>query len=249
MMLYSFEESTAGRSVDRRFEPRRASIHDDLVIEALQPLDILQIGCRGEVLDGDYGTAAVRRTGSLQEAVSVIAQHEFDAIVLGSGIADAWPTAAYEQIADLAGRTPIVVQTEHVGADGKRQETPRSGTGRHRVDHKGLPAGAFDLGSHPTKPRACRRPRCANRVTTAPPQPPGGAAARRLTCRPPTNLIGPWPRRACRRAFAILAANEARSLAWEVPTHFARPHGHAPEPVTLQCGLGGGISFRQRAAG
>ena len=114
-MLYSFEESTGGRSVDKRFEPRRASIHDDLVIEALQPLDILQIGCRGEVLDGDYGTAAVRRSGSLQEAVSVIAQHEFDAIVLGSGIADAWPTAAYEQIADLAGRTPIVVQTEHVG--------------------------------------------------------------------------------------------------------------------------------------
>ena len=35
--------------------------------------------------------------------------------LLGSGIADAWPTAAYEQIADLAGRTPIVVQTEHVG--------------------------------------------------------------------------------------------------------------------------------------
>lgn len=115
MMLYSFEESTAGRSVDRRFERPRASIHDDLVIEALQPLDILQIGCRGEVLDGDYGTAAVRRVGSLQEAVSAIAQHQFDAIVLGSGIADAWPTAAYEQIAKLAGRTPVVVETEHVG--------------------------------------------------------------------------------------------------------------------------------------
>ena len=113
-MLYSFEESTGGRSVDRRFEPRRASIHDDLVIEALQPLDVLQIGCRGEVLDGDCGTAAVRRSGSLQEAVRVIAQHEFDAVVLGSGIADAWPTAAYEQIADLAGRTPIVVQTGYL---------------------------------------------------------------------------------------------------------------------------------------
>ena len=114
MMLYSVEESTAGRSVDRRFEPRRASIHDDLVIEALQPSHILEIGCRGEVLDGGDGIAAVRRIGSLQEAVSVIAQHEFDAIVLGSGIADAWPTAAYEQIADLAGRTPIVVQTDYL---------------------------------------------------------------------------------------------------------------------------------------
>jgi hypothetical protein len=114
MMLYDFKASTVGRSVDRRFEPRRASIHDDLVIEALQPSQILQIGCRGEVLDGGDGIAAVRRIGSLQEAVSVIAQHEFDAIVLGSGIADAWPTAAYEQIADLAGRTPIVVQTDYL---------------------------------------------------------------------------------------------------------------------------------------
>jgi hypothetical protein len=41
-------------------------------------------------------------------------QHEFDAIVLGPSIADAWPTAAYEKIAELAGRTPVVVQTEHV---------------------------------------------------------------------------------------------------------------------------------------
>lgn len=114
MMLYHIEDSTARRSVDGRFDARRASILDDLVIEALQPLDVLQIGCRGQVLAGDYGTAAVRNVGSLQEAVSAIAQHQFDAIVLGSSVADAWPTAAYERIAALAGRTPVVVQTDYV---------------------------------------------------------------------------------------------------------------------------------------
>jgi hypothetical protein len=114
MMLYHIEDSTARRSVEGRIDSRRAAIRDDLVIEALQPLDVLQIGCRGQVLDGDHGTAAVRKVGSLQEAISVIAQHEFDVIVLGSGVADAWPTAAYDQIATLAGRTPVVVQTDYV---------------------------------------------------------------------------------------------------------------------------------------
>jgi hypothetical protein len=114
MMLYHIEDSTPRRSVDGRPYPRRTSILDDLVIEALQPLDVLQIGCRGQVLDGDHGTAAVCKAGSLQEAISIMTQHEFDAIVLGPSIADAWPTAAYEKIAELAGRTPVVVQTEHV---------------------------------------------------------------------------------------------------------------------------------------
>lgn len=113
MMLYQIEGSTAQRSVEKPFDPRRA-ILDDLVIEALQPLDVLQIGRRGQPLDGDYETVAVRNAESLQEALSIIAQKEFDAIVLGSSVADAWPTAAYEQIAKLAGGTPVVVETEHV---------------------------------------------------------------------------------------------------------------------------------------
>jgi hypothetical protein len=115
IMLYHIEESTARRSVNGRFDPRSGRILDDLVIEALQPLDVLQIGCRGQLLGDEYATAVVRELGSLEEAVSVIAQHQFDAIVLGSGVADAWPTAAYDQVAKLAGPTPVVVHTEHVG--------------------------------------------------------------------------------------------------------------------------------------
>lgn len=53
--------------------------------------------------------------GSLHEAIALVAQHEFDAIVLGPKVADAWPTAAYEQIANLAGTTTVVVQTDYLG--------------------------------------------------------------------------------------------------------------------------------------
>lgn len=111
-MLYQID--VARPRADGRFGPRRAWIVDDLVIQALQPLDVLQIGCLGQVLDGHHGTAPVRKVTSLQEAVSVIAEHEFDAIVLGGSVADAWPTAVYEQIAALAGQTPVVVQTDYV---------------------------------------------------------------------------------------------------------------------------------------
>jgi hypothetical protein len=95
-------------------KPRHASILDDLVIQALQPLSILQIGVRGQLLD-KWGKVAVRKAGSLDEAVCAVVRHEeFDAIVLGADVGDAWPTAAYERIAELAGPTPVVVQAGFV---------------------------------------------------------------------------------------------------------------------------------------
>ena len=114
-MLCRTDRSIAGRRVDRRPDPRRASILDDLVIEALQPLAILQIAVQGQVFDTGYGAAAVRKVSLLDEALSAIARHEFDVIVLGSGLADVWPTAAYEQIAEVAGSTPVLVQADFVG--------------------------------------------------------------------------------------------------------------------------------------
>ncbi len=105
--------SIAARRVDQRSDPRRTSILDDLVIEALRPMAVLQFGFPGQVLEG---AAAVRKVDSLQEAVSALAREEFDAIVLGSGVADAWPTAAYERIAEVAGSTPVLVQADFVGA-------------------------------------------------------------------------------------------------------------------------------------
>jgi hypothetical protein len=90
-----------------------ASILDDLVIRALQPLSILQIGVRGQLLD-KWGEVAVRKARSLDEAVCAVVRREFDAVVLGADVGDAWPTAAYERIAELAGPTPVVVQTGFV---------------------------------------------------------------------------------------------------------------------------------------
>ena len=84
------------------------------MIEALQPLHVLEIGLPGQLLERGLG-AAVRNVGSLREALRAMAQHEFDAILVGSGLADAWPTAAYERIAELAGSTPVLVQAELVG--------------------------------------------------------------------------------------------------------------------------------------
>ena len=113
-MLCHFEGSIAKRGFGGQSVPRRALILDDLVIEALQPLHILQIGVPGQMLEGRCG-AAVRKVRSLDEAMGAIALHEFDAIVLGSSVADVWPTAAYEQIATLAGSTPVLVQADFVG--------------------------------------------------------------------------------------------------------------------------------------
>jgi hypothetical protein len=99
----------------KRFGPgaRHASILDDLVIRALQPLSILQIGVRGQLLD-EWGEIAVHKARSLDEAACAVARHEFDAVVLGADVGDAWTTAAYERIAELAGPTPVVVQAGFV---------------------------------------------------------------------------------------------------------------------------------------
>ena len=114
-MLCHFGQSIATHGLGGQSDQRRASILDDRVIEALQPFSILQIGVPGQLLDSDCGGAAVRKVRSLGEAVCAVAQHEFDAIVLGSGVVDDWPTAAYEQMAELAGSTPVLVQTDFVG--------------------------------------------------------------------------------------------------------------------------------------
>jgi hypothetical protein len=56
----------------------------------------------------------VRKVRSIDEAVCAVAEHEFEVIVLGSDV-DAWPTAAYEQLAEVAGSTAVLVQTDFVG--------------------------------------------------------------------------------------------------------------------------------------
>jgi hypothetical protein len=112
-MLCHFDQSVA--KTRRQSDRRRISILDDLVIDALQPLSILQIGVAGQLLDGDSRGVGVRKVRSLDEAACAIAQHKFDVIVLGSNVVDAWPTAAYERIAELAASTVVLVQTDFIG--------------------------------------------------------------------------------------------------------------------------------------
>jgi hypothetical protein len=112
-MLWHLDQSVASHG--RRSDRRRAPIVDDLMIDALQPLSILEIGVPGKLWNGDCGRVAVRRVRSLEEAICAVAQYEFDAIVLRRDVADAWPTAAYEQMAELAGPTPVLVQTDLIG--------------------------------------------------------------------------------------------------------------------------------------
>jgi hypothetical protein len=113
-MLCRFDQLVA--KTGRESERPRNSILDDLVIAALQPLSILQIGGAGQLLDGGPRGVGVRKVRSLDEAVCAIVQHEFDVIVLGSDGLDAWPTAAYDRIAELAGSTVVLVQTDFIGS-------------------------------------------------------------------------------------------------------------------------------------
>ena len=93
---------------------RQASMSDELLIKALQPLNILQIGMQRQLLSGYRRQATVRGVGSLDQALGLLAEKEFDAIILGPDLADAWPTGAYERIAAAAGSTPIVVEADPV---------------------------------------------------------------------------------------------------------------------------------------
>ena len=101
-------------SVVGRLNVPKGSISDELLIKALQPLSILQIGLQRQLLDGCRGQVTVREVRSLDQALGLLAAEEFDAIMLGPDLADAWPTAAYERVAEAAGSTPVVVKADPV---------------------------------------------------------------------------------------------------------------------------------------
>jgi len=49
------DQSIARRDIGGQSDPRRALILDDLVIEALQPVRVLQVGVPGQLLQGATG--------------------------------------------------------------------------------------------------------------------------------------------------------------------------------------------------
>ena len=99
-------------SVAGRLNVPKGSISDELLIKALQPLSILQIGLQPQRLGGGRGQLTVRKVRSLEQALGLLAEEEFDAIILEPDLADAWPTAAYERVVEAAGSTPVVVKAD-----------------------------------------------------------------------------------------------------------------------------------------
>ena len=99
-------------SVAGRLNVPKGSISDELLIKALQPLSILQIGLQPQLLGGGRGQLTVRKVRSLEQALGLLAEEEFDA--LGADFADAWPMSAYERLAEAAGSTPVVVKADPV---------------------------------------------------------------------------------------------------------------------------------------
>jgi DNA-binding NarL/FixJ family response regulator len=88
------------------------SVSDEFVIRALQPFRLLQIGSRRRLFGSCHGEVAVRMVGPLEDALDLLPGEQFDLIVLGSELTDAWPTTAYETLAEVAGSTPIVVTAD-----------------------------------------------------------------------------------------------------------------------------------------
>lgn len=88
------------------------SVSDELLIRALEPLSLLQIGLQQELFRGCCGEVAVRIVRSLEHALGLLAEEEFDVVILGPGLTDAWPTTAYERLTEAVGGTPVVVAAE-----------------------------------------------------------------------------------------------------------------------------------------
>ena len=101
-------------SVAGRLEVPKGSVSDELLIRALQPLSLVQIGLQQQLFAGFRDQVKVRRIRSLEQALDLLAAEEFDAIVLGPDLPDAWPTTAYERLAESADTTPVVVEADSV---------------------------------------------------------------------------------------------------------------------------------------
>ena len=91
-----------------------AKMQIEMLVGALRPLTILQIGSGERLFYGANEGVVVVTKGSLAEALATISPGAFDAIILGRGLRDAWSSTAYERVAEVAGSTPIVALTESV---------------------------------------------------------------------------------------------------------------------------------------
>jgi DNA-binding NarL/FixJ family response regulator len=121
--------------VARRSSLPNGSVPDDLLLRAAESPCLLQIGMKDRLKISCHGREFVRTVRSLEQALTLLAEEEFDAIILGAELSDAWPTTAYEDLAEKAGSTPVVVaadQLEPMLAVRRRQD---------RADDVVIPSG------------------------------------------------------------------------------------------------------------
>ena len=99
-------------SVAGQLEVPSGSVSNELLIRALHPLSVLQIGLPRELFSGCRGEVSVRIVRSLKRALDLLAAEEFDVIILGPELPDAWPTTAYERLAEAVGCISFVVAAD-----------------------------------------------------------------------------------------------------------------------------------------
>ena len=103
-----------GASVAGQLEVPSGSVSDEFLIRALRPVSVLQIGLQQELFNGCRGEVFVRVVRALEHALALLAAEEFDVVILGPELTDAWPATAYERLIEAVGSTPVVVATEQV---------------------------------------------------------------------------------------------------------------------------------------
>ena len=114
MQAYRDHQWLGPPGVVRRPDAPHGSVADEFLIRALQPLSLLQIGLQQQLWGGCPGQVVVRRVRALEQAVRLLAEEEFDAIILGPDLSDAWPTSAYESLTEAADSIPVVVKADPV---------------------------------------------------------------------------------------------------------------------------------------
>jgi hypothetical protein len=91
-----------------------AHMRVEMLVAALRPLAILQVGSGQRLFRNAKADVARVDEDSLSGALDTLGREEFDAIVLGWGLRDAWSATAYERVAGIAGPISIVAWTDSV---------------------------------------------------------------------------------------------------------------------------------------
>jgi hypothetical protein len=93
---------------------RSTHVHVEVLVGALRPLRILQIGSGKRLFREVNEGVVLADNGSLGDALDTLSREDFDVVVLGGGLRDAWSPAAYERLIEITGSTPIVAWTDSV---------------------------------------------------------------------------------------------------------------------------------------